>query len=279
MKKIITSIILFYSFTPLSAGDDFCSIHNHSFQNGESISYTVFYSIIGLYVNAGSANFTTRVENMNNKTAYHVVAVGSSNPSYDWIFKVRDRYESYFDTSNIQPLKFTRSVEEAGRKMSESVLFNQHDNTATTNKGVFKVPGCIQDVLSAIYYARNINFSKYNVNDKIPFDMFLEDEVHPLYLRYLGKEIVKTRYGKFNSIKFSPLLVKGTIFAGGEKMTVWVSDDANHVPLRIESHIIGINPTITYTNPNLIPLHKKFPLNKDFILSQNHNNAKHKTNA
>ncbi|OIR14264.1 hypothetical protein GALL_47310 [mine drainage metagenome] len=175
---------------------------------------------------------------MNNKTAYHVVAVGSSNPSYDWIFRVRDKYESYFDTLNIQPLKFARHVEEAGRKVNESVIFNQHDNTATTNKGVFKVPSCIQDVLSAIYYARNINFSKYKVNDKIPFDMFLEDEVHHLYLRYLGKEIVKTRYGKFNSIKFSPLLVKGTIFAGGEKMTVWVSDDANHVPLRIESPII-----------------------------------------
>lgn len=238
MKKIILFIILFCSYARLSAGDDFCSARNFSFQNGESISYTVFYSVIGLYVNAGSANFTTRVENLNNKIAYHVVAVGSSNPRYDWIFRVRDRYESYFDTLNIQPLKFARHVEEAGRKVNESVIFNQHDNTATTGKGVFKVPSCIQDVLSAIYYARNINFSKYKVNDKIPFDMFLEDEVHPLYLRYLGKEIVKTRYGKFNSIKFSPLLVKGTIFAGGEKMTVWVSDDANHVPLRIESPII-----------------------------------------
>ncbi len=28
-----------------------------------------------------------------------------------------------------------------------------------------------------------------------------------------------------------------TIFEGGEKMTVWVSDDDNHIPLRIESPI------------------------------------------
>ena len=33
-------------------------------------------------------------------------------------------------------------------------------------------------------------------------------------------------------------MVKGTIFEGGEKMTVWVSDDPNHIPLRIESPII-----------------------------------------
>ncbi|HYJ64419.1 MAG TPA: DUF3108 domain-containing protein, partial [Parafilimonas sp.] len=106
-----------------------------------------------------------------------------------------------------------------------------------TLKGDFKVPNCIQDVLSSIYYARNIDFSKYKVDDKIPFTMFLDNEVYNLYIRYLGKETVKTRYGKFRAIKFKPLLVKGTIFEGGEKMNVWVSDDPNHIPLRIESPI------------------------------------------
>jgi hypothetical protein len=68
--------------------------------------------------------------------------------------------------------------------------------------------------------------------------MFLDNEVYELYIRYMGKETVKTKYGKFKAIKFKPLLVKGTIFSGGEKMTVWVSDDANHVPIRIESPIV-----------------------------------------
>lgn len=54
----------------------------------------------------------------------------------------------------------------------------------------------------------------------------------------MGKEVVKTKYGKFRAIKFKPLLVKGTLFQGGEKMTVWVSDDPNHIPLRIESPIV-----------------------------------------
>jgi hypothetical protein len=54
----------------------------------------------------------------------------------------------------------------------------------------------------------------------------------------LGKETVKTKYGKFRAIKFKPLLVKGTLFQGGEQMNVWVSDDPNHIPLRIESPIV-----------------------------------------
>jgi hypothetical protein len=59
-----------------------------------------------------------------------------------------------------------------------------------------------------------------------------------MYIRYVGKEVIKTKYGKFNAIKIKPLLLKGTIFEGGENMTVWVSDDLNHIPVRIESPIV-----------------------------------------
>ena len=221
----------------LTAGDDFCGVRNRAFKEGEILTYTIFYSVAGIYINAGTASFNTTIERLNNVPVYHVVGEGTSNESYDWIFKVRDRYESYFDTGTLQPYKFIRHVDEGGHKQYENVTFNQKTNTAISTAGTYNVPTCIQDVMSAVYYARNINFNSYKVNDLIPFNMFLDDEVYNLHIRYLGKETVKTKYGKFRSIKFKPLLVKGTIFEGGEKMTVWVSDDANHIPLRIESPI------------------------------------------
>jgi hypothetical protein len=219
-------------------GDDFCSIRNTTTQNGEQISYTVYYSVAGAYVAAGTASFTNAVEQLNGKTVYHVKGEGRTNSKYDWLYKVRDTYESFIDTANMQPLKFVRDVTEGSHKKYESISFNRAVNTAITDSGVYKVPACIQDVLSTIYYARNIDFSKYKPNDKIPFNMFLENEVHELYLRYLGRQEVKTKYGKFRAIKFKTLLVSGTIFKGGEDMTVWVSDDANHVPVRIETEIL-----------------------------------------
>lgn len=237
MKKLILSFLLITISFRLTAGDDFCSLHNTSFKAGENITFTVFYAVAGIYVNAGTASFTTTIERMDNKPAYHVVATGTSNSSYDWIFKVRDRYESFFDTTNLQPMRFIRKVDEGGYKKYQDVTFNQQTNTAVSAKGAFKVPNCVQDVLSAIYYARNINFNQYKVNDKIPVKMYLDDQVYDIYIRYMGKETVKTKYGKFRTIKFKPLLVSGTLFEGGEKMTVWVSDDANHLPLRIESPI------------------------------------------
>ena len=237
MRKFQVTLFSLLIWVKLSAGDDFCGIHNTAFLPNESLTLNIFYSVIGIYVNAGTATFTTTLEKLNNKPVYHAVGIGTSNSKYDWIFKVRDRYESYFDTTRLQPLKFIRNVDEGGYKKTENVTFDRQNNLANTTKGSFKVPDCVQDVLSAVYYARNINFNKYKVDDKIPFSMFLDNEVYNLYIRYMGKEIVKTRYGKFRAIKFKPLLVKGTIFEGGEKMTVWISDDKNHIPLRIESPI------------------------------------------
>jgi hypothetical protein len=237
IKRFFLCVFFVLSLIRLSAGDDFCGISNFSFGNGEVITFKVFYNVIGLYVDAGTASFTISNSKVNGRPAYHVVGLGNSNPSYDWIFRVRDRYETYIDTATLKPMRFVRHVEEGGFRKDELVTFDHANRKATSTKGTYVINECMQDVLSSIYYARNIDFNKYKIGDKINFSMFLDDEVHNIYIRYMGKETIKTRYGKFRAIKFKPMLIKGTIFEGGELMTVWVSDDGNHVPLRIESPI------------------------------------------
>jgi hypothetical protein len=234
---LLTIVTTSMKQTP-APNDDFCGVRNTSFVAGEQLTFTVFYNVAGVFVNAGTANFTNTLEKLGGKTVYHIVGDGKTNPSYDWIFKVRDRYETFVDTTTLQPLKFIRNVNEGGYKKYENITFNRNVNTAITTKGVYSVPSCVQDVVSAIYYARNVNFNRYKPGDRIPFSMFLDNEVYNMYIRYLGKEDIKTKYGKFRAIKFKPLLIKGTIFEGGEKMTVWVSDDENKIPVRVESPIV-----------------------------------------
>ena len=238
MRQAILGTLLLLIFTPhLNAGNDFCGIRNTTFKSGEVLTFKVFYTLAGVYVAAGEATFTTTLTRMNNKPVYHITGDGKTYSFYDNFFKVRDKYETFIDTATLQPYRFIRNVYEGGYKKYENVTFNKTTNSAITNQGVYKVPECVQDVLSAVYYSRNIDFNKHKTGDKINFSMFLDNEVYQMYLRYLGKETIKTKYGKFRAIKFKPLLIKGTIFEGGEKMTVWVSDDKNHIPIRIESPI------------------------------------------
>lgn len=236
IRTLTIALLIFISF-PLQAGNDFCDIRNSAFVAGESLTFRVFYTVAGMYVGAGEAVFTSSLEQLNNKPVYHIVGDGKTFSFYDNFFKVRDKYETYIDTTTLQPYKFIRNVYEGGYKKYENVTFNKTTNTAITNDGVYRVPGCVQDVLSAIYYSRNIDFDKYKPGDKIPFTLFLDKELFAMYIRYMGKETIKTKYGKFKAIKFKPLLIKGTIFEGGEKMTVWVSDDKNRIPVRVESPI------------------------------------------
>jgi hypothetical protein len=239
MKSItlIVCIFLFGLSLPLIDGGDFCGLPNQAFQAGESITFKVYYTLAGVYIAAGEATFTVVLEELSGKPVYHVTGTGKNYSFLDNFFKVRDKYESIIDTATLQPLKFIRNVSEGSYRKYENVSFNKTAHTAITNSGVFKTPDCIQDVLSTMYYARNIDFDKMKPGDKIPFSMFLDNQVYDLYIRYVGKEIIKTKYGKFRAIKIKPLLIKGTIFEGGEKMTVWISDDSNHIPVRVESPI------------------------------------------
>ena len=226
------------SFVPHSLPNaDACGIKNTTFQDGERVMMKIYYNALGQYIGAGEATFTTTLTRFNGKPVWHFVGEGKTYSFFDNFFKVRDRYESYVDTATMLPAKFIRNVDEGGHKIYNNINFNQKTNTATSTTGVYKITDCMQDVVSAVYYTRNINFEKYKVGDKIPFDMFLDDEIFHMYVRYMGKETVKTQYGKFNAIKIKPLLLKGTIFEGGEKMTAWLSDDANRLLLRVESPI------------------------------------------
>jgi hypothetical protein len=243
------------------ADSAFCgNIRNTAFTAGENLTYKVSYVVAGISLSGGEATFKTDLEKLMGKDVYHIVAEGKSY--HDMLFKVRDKYETYIDTSTLQPYKFIRNVNEGGYKTVENVSFYKATNTAITNTGTYQVPSCIQDVLSAIFYARNIDFSQYKPNDRIPFDMFLDRQVYPIYIRYLGRETIRTKYGKFRTFKFKPLLVKGTMFEGGEKMTVWVTDDPNHIAVRIQSPI-----TVGKVSVDMIDCHNlRYPLSSQVNL-------------
>ena len=238
-RRLLCSFIplILSLFHPPASAEDFCGLRNTAWQSGETLRYKVYYNMGYLWAGAGEVVFTVKDEKMNGRTVHHISSQGSTYKSYDWFYKVRDLYETYIDAETMLPRKFHRKVQEGNTRFENTLLFDHARGRVVSDKGTHKIPACVQDVLSAIYYARNIDFSAYKAGDKIPFSMFLDEQVHRLYIRCLGRERVKTKWGTFNAIKFAPLLLEGTLFKGGEGMVVWVSDDANHIPVRIDSPI------------------------------------------
>ncbi len=225
-----------------------CNDLNTSFKAGEVVNYHAYYNWGFIWLNAGQVSFTVNAIEVNNTPAYHLKAHGATYKSYDKLYKVRDTFETKVDTLHLVPFEFKRITNEGSYKADYLYKFDHKTRKINASIQKEKEPrkhttlnwkDCSFDLLTMVYKARNIDYSLYNINEKIPISMVVDGEIHDIYIRYLGKETIKNRDGrKFNCLKFSPLLVEGTIFKSGEDMTVWVTDDANRIPIIVEAKIL-----------------------------------------
>lgn len=243
-QYIFLVLLLTYSIVAKSQ----CAEKNQAFSTGEKLKYEVYYNWGVIWLNAGFATFDIEAGKKDSQETYVFKSTGSSYKNYDWIYKVRDYFESTVSQENFQPVEFMRDCQEGSYKVYNHYDFQHHLSRVITTlesskverrTDTIKLKNCSYDVLSMIYSARNINYSKYQANDKIPISILIDNELHDLYIRYLGKETITTKNGKtYNCIKFRPLLVEGTIFGGGEDMVVYVTDDPNRLPVLIEAKIL-----------------------------------------
>lgn len=200
-----------------------------AFRKGEILQYRLHYGLI----NAGEAELSLNkeVKKFNGKAVYHAVGTGRSLGAFDWFFKVRDRYETYIDTEHLHPLGFIRRVDEGGFKINQDQIFYHDKGKVLSNGKVFSIPGGVQDMLSAFYYARNIDFKDARAGDIYTVKSFVDDELYPMKIKFLGREVLSSDVGKVKCLRFCPVIQTGRIFKKEEDLNVWISDDLNHVPI------------------------------------------------
>jgi len=211
--------------------------NNDAFKAGEVLSYRLHYGI----VDAGVAVLEVKpdVLEVSGRKVYHIVGNGYSKGTFDWFFKVRDRYETYLDKDAMLPWLFVRRVEEGGYKINQDYAFNHYTNKVDIGGGEkFDIPTGTQDMISAFYAARNLDFTDAKVNDVFTINSFVDKEVWPLKIRYVGKETIETEIGTYKCLKFRPIVQKGRIFKHEEDLNVWITDDKNHIPLRAQAKIL-----------------------------------------
>lgn len=238
-KKIVLFIaLLLISKFALSESptDGLRSINNTAFKPGEILKFRIHYGIM----DAGEATLEVKSDltNMGGRDCYHFVGNGKSVGAFDWFFKVRDRYESVVDKDALIPWLFVRRVNEGGYIINQNVSFNHYLDSAKSEKATISIPDNTQDLVSSFYYARTIDFSAAKEGDIFEINGYLDDKVFPLNLKFLGREVIDSKKGKFRCIKLRPMLQQGRVFKDQEDMTIWVSDDLNKIPVRVQTDIL-----------------------------------------
>ncbi|MCB0803898.1 MAG: DUF3108 domain-containing protein [Bacteroidetes bacterium] len=249
MKKLGTllSVILLLNIGSFANGQDTHGVEpkstplrnvNHSaFKVGEVLKYKLAYG----FISAGEAELTVSKaeKQIQGRDVLHMVGVGRSISAFDWFFKVRDRYETYMDEQGVFPWLFVRRISEGGYNKEQDYKFFQNNGTVINQKEEkYDVPHGVQDMLSAFYYARTLNFKQAKKGQIFEFQAFVDEEVYPVRMKYVGTKKVKIGVGKFDCLVFNPAVQEGRIFESDEDLTVYITNDENKVPILVKAKVL-----------------------------------------
>jgi hypothetical protein len=219
-----------------------CAISNTSIGSAEKLVYKAYYNWEFVWVPAGEATFNFKDKG----DTYEVTVYGKTYKSYDAFFRVRDYFKSVIDKETMYPMNFVRIVEEGNYRKFDSLVFDRKANSAFSFNGTSRANAkrkyillndCTHDLLSVLYYMRNINVNNHKNGDFIPTKLLFDEKIYPIKVRVTERK--KSNHikdvGTFNTVKVIPDLITGTVFKDGNRMHIWVTDDENKVPLLIES--------------------------------------------
>ena len=212
-----------------------------SFQNGEWFQLRLHYGPF----NASYASFSLESDSLNNKAVYHAKGFGETTGIAKWFFKVEDYYESYFDQKTGLPYKFIRDINEGGYTKNVEIDFDHGKATAIVNDikkdtiKEFSIEKGVQDLISCFYYLRKFYPKKdVKINDSFDINMFFDNENYVFKLKFLGIETIRSKFGRIKCMKFRPLVQSGRVFEEQESVTLWVSEDKNRLPIRLQADIL-----------------------------------------
>lgn len=229
------SVILLFTTTSASDPEEFRKIENKAFKVGEVLTFEVKYG----FVTAGIATMSIpKIRRISGRDAYHINFEVNSVPSFDWIYKVRDRYESYVDVEGLFPWRFEQHIREGSYSRDFSAFFDQRRGKAKTSEGEYEIPEYVNDIISAFYLARTFDYSTMKKGDLIRLQNFYKDKVYDLDVRFLGHETINVAAGTFDCIIVEPLVQEGGLFKSEGNIVVWLSNDDNRIPVRVKTKVV-----------------------------------------
>jgi hypothetical protein len=210
-----------------------------SYKNGEFLKFRIHYG----FINAGYATLKLKQSEIDGQKLFHAIGKGWTVGISSLFYNIDDHYESHFTRQKLlKPIRFKRRVDEGGFIIKRDLSFDHHNKKVTINdlkKKETKIMDFenVQDLVSSFYYLRNYNLKDTKEGDEIQINLFFDNEKFPFKLKFLKKEIIKTEFGNIKTWKIRPLVQKGRVFEGQESLTIWISDDANKLPIRIKASL------------------------------------------
>lgn len=219
-----------------------------AFQEGEWLKFKIKYG----WFNTSEATMSIKNSSLQGDPMYHITGFGKTTGMLDVFFKVRNNFESYISKEDGLSHKFIRKTSEGGHTKDKMIDFVPKENKAIVHNykhgkvSEHQTMPFTQDLLSALYYLRNkVDISRIKVGDEFFLNLFFDEENFNFKVKYIGEEVIKTKFGNVNTLIFKPYVQADRIFKEEEGVTIWITKDHNKIPVKIEAQILVGSITAT----------------------------------
>jgi hypothetical protein len=156
------------------------------------------------------------------------------NGFFRTFYPVRDTVISLVDSRGIYPIRFEKHLHEGSYNASLSASYDQARHIVTTQDTSFSIEPFTHDVMSAFYFIRTQNLK---VGDTLLLAAVSGKKKYNLKVLCHGRETIKVAAGTFKTLVVEPVLKEDGLFKAKGKLTIWVTDDETHMPVKMESKI------------------------------------------
>jgi hypothetical protein len=172
-------------------------------------------------------------------THLRITSVAKSNSSFAFLIKLRDEIVSIVNRDDFSTLRYEKHLNERGKRKDEITIVDERRKIAVRRRPNRKteeiiVPKPVFDPLSLVYHIRSLPLEPGRVQR---FTVLADGKVYTLDAKITKREKVDTPAGSFNTVVVEPKMLAGGLFRGEGDLTIWYSDDARHVPVRIKSDV------------------------------------------
>lgn len=242
MKNFLSSILVLLALvSTMSIG---VKAHT-SFQSGEILQYNLYYNWSFVWVKAGTATMSITNSSYNGTPAYKTRLLMRGSKQADSYFVLRDTLTSFVRSDNLKPLYYCKNDIEGKRRHKRSVWYTYSGNTVRARQQYKRADGtvtnkdeqrttAIHDMLSIMLNARNYNTSSWQKGKRINFNMTDGNGVSTQALIYRGKTNVKMKDSSDTYRCLQLSFVETRDGKSKEVVTFFVTDDANHIPVRLD---------------------------------------------
>ncbi|MCD8310092.1 MAG: DUF3108 domain-containing protein [Prevotellaceae bacterium] len=232
-----------------------CTAENHAFLSGERLVYDLYFNWKFIWKKVGFASLETTSTTYDSRPAYCMDMLSIGSKKTDFFFKMRDTLTCYI-SDRLEPMYFRKAAVEGSRYTIDEAWFSYKDGIShVKQKRTWHSPQreaqytqfqdstrCIFDMLSILAQARSYDPADYKIGDHIFFPMTTGRKVEEQALVYRGKQDITAN----NDTIYRCLVFSFVDYTKGGKdksakekevITFYVTDDLNHLPIRLDMYL------------------------------------------